>query len=120
MVKKILGVLMCASFVSPVYAGERPYQYSDYSSYSGYGRAQNAREYRSERRHYHRRGNGSGTAVALIGGIILGAAIAKSTQRTETRAIYSERDFTPDCYDRKVTEQTVSGRLVTYIETVCR
>lgn len=116
MVKKILGVLMCASFVSPAYAGGRPYQYD----YSGYGRAQNTREYRSERRDYHRRGNGSGTAVALIGGLILGAAIAKSAQRTETRAIYSERDFTPDCYDRKVTEQTVSGRLVTYIETVCR
>lgn len=117
MVKKILCVLMCASFVSPAYAGGRPYQYSDYSNY---GRHQGVREYRPEYRSHHRKHRGSGTAVALIGGMIIGAAIAKNAQRPQPRTAYVERDWSPDCYDRTVTEQTLSGRLVTYTETVCR
>lgn len=119
MVKKILIAALCLSCVTPAYAGGRGYDYSGYSSYSSYGRGQGNREYRSEYRD-HRRGRGTGTAVAIIGGMILGAAIAKSAQRPEQRVVYSDREWAPDCYDRKVTEQTLSGRLVTYTETVCR
>ena len=117
MVKRILVTLLCLSSVSPAYAGDRDYQYSGYSSY---GRSNGHHEDRSSHREYHRRGRGSATSTALVAGLILGAAIAKSAHRSETRAAYSEREWTPDCYDRKVTEQTLSGRLVTYTETVCR
>lgn len=112
------------SLATPAFAGGRD-RYD-----RGYGNGHGAystlyvpagyRDRGHDRGHRHS-GRGTGAAVALIGGMILGAALSKSAQRSETReVVYVEPPYQPACFDRRVTEQTLSGRYVTYTETVCR
>lgn len=115
MSKKIILVLLSLSLATPAMAGGRDRYNNGYGTYSGYGNAHN-----SYRGHSNHRSRGSGTAVALIGGVILGAALASSNRARAREVVYVEQYEAPRCYDRQVTEQTVSGRYVTYTENVCR
>ena len=114
MSKKIILVLFSLSMAAPALAGSRDgyqasYNSGRYNSYRGH----------SEYRDHGRRGHGAGTAVALIGGVILGVALASSNRAKQRDVVYVERDYQPICFDRQVTEQTVSGRYVTYTERTC-
>lgn len=118
MSKRFLMVLLSLSLATPAFAGDRDdfgrgYYPNAGAYYSGYGRP---REYGE----HHFGGRGFGTAAAIVGGLILGAAIANSGQtRSSPNTVYAQPVYTPRCYDRQVTEQTVSGRYVTYTERVC-
>lgn len=116
----LIGILSLA-IASPALAGGR-HGYSDYRSgynhhrggYNSYG-------------HSHRHHHGGGTVAALVGGVILGAIIASPKRNSPAvtsapQVAYAEPEWAPapSCYERRVTEQTVSGRYVTYNETVCR
>ena len=71
--------------------------------------------------------NGGRLAAGLIGGIIIGALLAdsgKSERRVEPT--YSPQAYPQwaepvdgACQERQITERTMSGRLVTYSETLC-
>ncbi len=121
MTKKIFVFLLGCSLAAPAFArGPATYhgRYSDvYNGRSTYGSGYG---HRPEYRRHNHSGRTAGTIAAIVGGAILGAAIAKSGQRTSASVAYVEPDFRPACYDRRVTEQTLSGRYVTYTETVCR
>ncbi len=117
MSKKILLVLLSLSIATPAVAGGRG-EYNNGNN-SGYGGHYNSDRGRSDYRDHSRRGHSSGKALALIGGVILGAAIAKSAERNTRKAYYAERTYAPRCYNQEVTERTLSGRLVTYTETFC-
>ena len=112
--KKIFLVLLSLSMATPASAGGRDHYQAGYNagSYNSYRR-------HSEHRDHSRARNGGGTAVALIGGVILGVALASSNRAKQRDVVYVERDYQPRCYDRQVTEQTVSGRYVTYTERTC-
>lgn len=120
MSKKIILVLLSLSVATPAMAGGRDRYNNGYGAYSGYGNVQNSYRGHSKYRDYNHRGRGSGAAVALIGGVILGAALASSSRAQARDVVYVEQYQAPRCYDRQVTEQTVSGRYVTYTENVCR
>ena len=110
-------VLLSLSLATPALARDRDdfargYYSNGYNQFGGYGRP---REYGG----YRHGSRGVGTAAAVIGGLILGAAIANSAQPRAPRTVYAEPVYTPRCYDRQVTEQTVSGRYVTYTDRVC-
>ena len=117
MPKKIFLVLLSLSMATPAVAGGRG-EYNNGNN-SSYGNQYNSDRGRSDYRDHRRRGNNSGKALALIGGVILGAAIAKSAERNTRKVYYAERTYTPRCYNQEVTERTLSGRLVTYTETFC-
>ena len=117
MPKKIFLVLLSLSIATPAVAGGRG-EYNNGNN-SSYGSQYNSDRGRSDYRDHRRRGNNSGKALALIGGVILGAAIAKSAERNTRKVYYAERTYTPRCYNQEVTERTLSGRLVTYTETFC-
>jgi hypothetical protein len=117
MSKKIFLVLLTLSIATPAVAGGRG-EYNNGNN-SGYGGQYNSDRGRSDYRDHRRRGHGSGKALALIGGVILGAAIAKSAERNTRKVYYAERTYAPRCYNQEVTERTLSGRLVTYTETLC-
>ncbi|MFM7028300.1 MAG: hypothetical protein ACKOXK_06455 [Chakrabartia sp.] len=112
MTKKILALMIGLALSTPALADRG--RYGGYSS--GYG--------------HHHGSRTAGTIAAILGGVILGAALASNGQRTQRSAPnagyatpatpYDNGYDAPDCSDREVTEQTVSGRYVTYTETVCR
>ena len=117
MPKKIFLVLLSLSMATPAVAGGRG-EYNNGNN-SSYGSQYNSDRGRSDYRDHRRRGNNSGKALALIGGVILGAAIAKSAERNTRKVYYAEGTYAPRCYNQEVTERTLSGRLVTYTETFC-
>jgi hypothetical protein len=117
MSKKILLVLLSLSIATPAVAGGRG-EYNNGNN-SGYGGHYNSDRGRSDYRDHGRRGHSNGKALALIGGVILGVAIAKSAERNTRKVYYAEPTYAPRCYNQEVTERTLSGRLVTYIETLC-
>ena len=117
MSKKIFLVLLSLSIATPAVAGGRGEHNN--GNNSGYGSQYNSDRGRSDYRDHSRRGHGNGKALALIGGVILGAAIAKSAERNARKIYYAERTYAPRCYNQEVTERTLSGRLVTYTETLC-
>ncbi len=122
MSKKILLVLLSLSIATPAVAGGRgEYNNGNNSGYGGHYNSDRGRsDYRDHsRRDHSRRGHSSGKALALIGGVIIGAAIAKSAERSTRKTYYAERTYAPRCYNQEVTERTLSGRLVTYTETFC-
>jgi hypothetical protein len=117
MSKMIFLVLLSLSIATPAVAGGRGEYHN--GNNSGYGNHYNSDRGRSDYRDHSRRGNGSGKVLALIGGVILGAAIAKSAERNTRKVYDAERTYAPRCYNQEVTERTLSGRLVTYTETWC-
>ena len=117
MSKKIFLVLLSLSIATPAVAGGRGEYHN--GNNSGYGSQYNSDRGRSDYRDHSRRGHGSGKVLALIGGVILGAAIAKSAERNTRKVYDAERTYAPRCYNQEVTERTLSGRLVTYTETWC-
>ena len=117
MSKKIFLIILSLSIAAPAVAGGRG-EYNNGNN-SGYGGQYNPDRGRSDYRGQGRRGHGGATAWALIGGVILGAAIVKGAQRNKRDAYYVERTYEPRCYNQQVTERTLSGRLVTYTESIC-
>jgi hypothetical protein len=124
--KKILAATVALAMCAPAFAGRPDGRYGGY--YSDY----NAPRYET---HRHGGSRTAGTIAALLGGAILGAALAsssKSNRRVEkvttyvtpapTYAVpaYVEPADQSTCFDRQITEPTASGRYVTYTETICR
>lgn len=113
MKKLALTVLLCLTVASPALAGGRDrYDRGQSGRYDTYG----SHDYPAEHRRHDRGDRVPGILAAVMGGVILGALAARSSQASENA--YESR-YAPRCYDRKVTEQTLSGRYVTYVEQVC-
>ena len=126
MMKKILAVAVGLALCAPAFAERPGGRHGGY--YSGYAAP------RYEGRHHHG-SRTAGTIAALLGGVILGAALSSSSKRdqrpetvttyvapapTYAEPAYVEPSYSSSCYDRQITEPTASGRYVTYTETVCR
>jgi hypothetical protein len=112
MKKAAFTILLCLAISSPALAGGRDRYDRQDGRYNTHGR----NDYPAEHRRHDRADRVPGILAAVMGGVILGAIVAQNSRTPEHG---QESRYSSRCYDRKVTEQTLSGRYVTYVEQVC-